>query len=229
MRGIFGDINDLGQNIKRLRSVAGLSQRALGEACGWEPQSAQARVGNYEQNKREPSLGDLRLMAEVLNVSLAELLGEPGYPPMARESSGKYASIPQYTARGGAGVGLDNDHVEVKGELVFKRDWLARQGLRESTLYAIYAVGLSMEPTIADGDVLLIDESQRTPLDRRIYALRRPNGDISIKRLIQQHTGGWLIRSDNPNKAEFPDEPASDTEIGHLEIAGRVVWHGGAL
>ncbi len=226
MRGIFSRMNDLGQNIKRLRAAAGLSQRALGEACGWEAQSAQARVGNYEQNKREPSLGDLRLIATALDVSLTELLGEPH---QVEESAGKYASIPQYTARGGAGSGLDNDHVEVKGELVFKRDWLSRQGLRESNLYAIYAVGLSMEPTIADGDVLLIDESQRTPLDRRIYALRRPNGDISIKRLIQQHTGGWLIRSDNPNKAEFPDEPASDTEIGHLEIAGRVVWHGGAL
>lgn len=51
----------MGQRIKAARMAAGLSQASLAEACGWDSAS---RVGNYEQDKREPSLSDLRLIAQ---------------------------------------------------------------------------------------------------------------------------------------------------------------------
>lgn len=207
-----------------------MTQRALGEACGWEGKSAQARVGNYEAGTREPNLSDLRKLASVLRTSVAYLVGEVDAPDQADSTElAEYAVIPQYTARGSTGPGFGNDHVEIKGGLVFKQDWLRRMSLRADKLSVIYAKGMSMEPTITDGDVLLLDESQREPISGRIYALSRPDGEISIKRLIRQHTGGWLIRSDNENKARYPDEPATDTEVGHLKIEGRIVWHGGAL
>ena len=150
-------------------------------------------------------------------------------PKRLSEQPGDFAIIPQYTARGSAGNGHMNDHVEVKGGLVFKKDWLQRMALKEEHLSVIYCQGNSMEPTLADADVLLIDESQCAPQSRKIYAIRRPDGEISIKRLIHTMTQGWIIRSDNPDKACYPDEPASDSSIGHLAIIGRVVWHGGAL
>ncbi|MBN1079808.1 hypothetical protein JNO13_02730 [Pseudomonas sp. 1079] len=57
----------------------------------------------------------------------------------------------------------------------------------------------------------------------------KPDGELIIKRLAQSMTGGWIIRSDNEDKRQYPDEAASDNEIGHLKIVGRIVWHGGAL
>lgn len=222
-------MDTLGDRIKQLREqmTPKMSQRALGEACGWGA-SSQARVANYEANLREPSIGDLRKLAEALGTTLSHLINDEGAQE-ASEVPADYAVIPQYSARGSTGSGFTNDHVEVKGGLVFKRDWLRRMGLNASKLRVIYAHGMSMEPTISDGDVLLIDESQTTPTNGKIYALLRPDGDISIKRLVQNHTGGWIIRSDNQNKTLYPDEPAQDTEIGHLQILGRIVWHGGAL
>ena len=86
-----------------------------------------------------------------------------------------------------------------------------------------------MEPTICDGDVVLLDESQTTPRDSRIFAILKGNGELIIKRLIQPVTGGWVIRSDNDDKRIYPDHPISDSEIDSLKIVGRVVWHGGAL
>lgn len=223
-------MNTLPIRLKALREqrTPKLSQRALGEACGWDSKSAQARIGNYENGSREPNLSDLEKLARALNTSIAYLVGESD-TPRTGEESGAYTVIPQYTAKGSAGPGYENDHVEVKGGLVFKRDWLKRMGLKAENLRVIYASGTSMEPTIADGDVLLIDESQTNPANGKIYAISRPDGDISIKRLIRQLTGGWLIRSDNANKAAYPDEPATDSEIGHISVIGRVVWHGGAL
>lgn len=157
---------------------------------------------------------------------LAEGVGEPR---TADSPENDYAMISQFTAKGAAGNGHLNDHVEVKGGLVFKRDWLIRTGLKEKNLSVIYAQGHSMEPTLADGDVLLLDESQTEPLNSRIYAILRPDGELIIKRLVQTMTSGWIIRSDNQDKRNYPDEIATDTEIGHLKIAGRIVWHAGAL
>lgn len=224
----------LGSRITRLRHAKNLSQTELGNRCGWE--KGQARIGNYEKDKREPGLSDLRLIAKALDVTLIDLLedlpnslaetnGDYNYSPSATD----YALVPQYTASGAAGNGQLNDHVEVKGGLVFKRDWLARMGLRERHLHVIYVQGHSMEPTISDGDVVLLDETQTTPRDRRIYAIRKPDGELIIKRLIQSITGGWVIRSDNEDKREYPDQPISDTDIEQIHIVGRVVWHGGAL
>jgi len=66
-------------------------------------------------------------------------------------------------------------------------------------------------------------------LNGRIYAIQRPDGDISIKRLVHTLTNGWIIRSDNEDRRAYPDESATDTSIGHLLIIGRAVWHAGAL
>lgn len=228
-------MESLGKRIARLRKAAGYSsQAALGTACGWE--RPQARVSNYEKDSREPNLADLRLLANALGVSLIELID--GTPARACEDTGQYAYkpdateyalVPQHTAQGAAGNGQLNDHVEVKGGLVFKRAWLARMGLKERHLHVIYVQGHSMEPTVCDGDVVLLDESQTEPRDGRIYALLKPDGELIIKRLIQSITGGWIIRSDNEDKRAYPDQPITDTDLENLTIVGRVVWHGGAL
>lgn len=228
-------MESLGKRIARLRKAAGYSsQAALGTACGWD--TPQARVSNYEKDAREPKIADLRLLAEALGVSLIELID--GTPSTVSETPGiyaykpeatEYALVPQHTVQAAAGNGQLNDHVEVKGGLVFKRAWLARMGLKERHLHVIYVQGHSMEPTVCDGDVVLLDDSQTQPRDGRIYALLKPDGELIIKRLIQSITGGWIIRSDNEDKRAYPDQPVTDTAIESLSIVGRVVWHGGAL
>ncbi|MEE1922884.1 S24 family peptidase [Pseudomonas sp. 148P] len=228
-------MESLGQRIARLRRQNHLSQGALAEKCGWE--KGQARIGNYERDLREPNITDLRLLADALGISLMELIegGERYQAPALSEgdqqapSKDDYALIPQYSALGAAGNGRFNDHVEIKGGLVFKRAWLNRMALKEQNLHVIYAQGHSMEPTISDGDVVLLDQSQIEPRDGRIYLIRRHGGELIIKRLIQGITGGWIIRSDNDDKRTFPDQPISETDIDQLQIIGRIVWHGGAL
>lgn len=227
-------MESLGQRIARLRRQKGLSQGALGDLCGWE--KGQARIGNYERDLREPNITDLRLLAKALGVTLMEVIeGSNSEPDPSASPSGyapsddEYALIPQYTALGSAGNGHLNEHVEIKGGLVFKRAWLARMALREQNLHVIYARGISMEPTICDGDVVLMDQSQMEPRDGRIYVIRMFGGELIIKRLIQAFTGGWIIRSDNDDKRSFPDQPINESEIELLQIIGRVVWHAGAL
>lgn len=140
-----------------------------------------------------------------------------------------YALIPQYTAKGASGDGYLNDHVEVKGGLAFKRDWLQRMALREENLQALYNLGDSNWPTLSDGEVLLVDVSKREPSNGNMYAMYDPDNAIIIKRLIRDVTGGWLIRSDNQDKSRYPDQPVSDDGMRGVEIIGRVVWRGGGI
>ena len=144
-------------------------------------------------------------------------------------SEADYALIPQFKARGSCGDGYLNDHVEVTEGLVFKRDWLRRMNAKPENLFVMYADGDSMEPYIFAGDVVLFDTSQTETKDKQVYVIRRPDGGNSIKRLIQQLSGGWLIRSDSPNKAANPDEAVSGSSIHEMPILGRVIWRGGGV
>ncbi|MDH0640645.1 helix-turn-helix domain-containing protein [Pseudomonas sp. GD03860] len=140
-----------------------------------------------------------------------------------------YALIPQYSAKGSCGEGYFNEHVQTTEGLVFKRDWLRRMGAKPENLFVIYADGDSMEPYIFEGDVVLFDVSQVEPKDKQVYVIRRPDGGNSIKRLNHQLSGAWVIRSDNPDKVNYPDEPVSDAAMHDMPFIGRVIWRGGSI
>lgn len=167
-----------------------------------------------------------RLANEIADISKAVSASDRAF---SSPSEDDYALIPQFKAHGSCGDGYLNDHVEVTEGLVFKRDWLRRINSKPENLYVIYAHGDSMEPYIFEGDVVLFDTSQTEPKDKQVYVIRRPDGGTSIKRLIQQLSGAWLIRSDSPDKAENPDEPVSDSSIHAMPILGRVIWRGGGV
>lgn len=151
--------------------------------------------------------------------------GSPPEPPHERD----YALIPQYHVSGECGSGYLNGHEEVKGGLAFKRDWLARMSLKADSLSVIYACGQSMVPTINEGEVLLVDHKQQEPRDGQVFAIERES-ELLIKRLVRHPAGGWICRSDNPDKIRYADwEPVSAEQLGLLRIVGRVVWRGGAM
>ncbi len=140
-----------------------------------------------------------------------------------------YTGVLQLTARGSTGSDDDNSHVEIRGVLAFKTEWLRANRLNTKHLDVIYADGHSMEPTINGGDVLLIDESKIEPRDGQIFALQSNSKGTIVKRLVRSDFNGWIIRSDNPDKAKYGDQILSDEEINEVRIIGRVVWRGGML
>lgn len=137
-----------------------------------------------------------------------------------------YAFITQYTARVAAGDGSENNHVEVKGQLAFKRAWLKEKRLRADKLMVVYAEGISMMPTISDGDVVLIDETRTDPVDGELFGLKLPTGKDVVKRLQKLKSGEWMVVSDNPDFRPFFFSSEDGDEV---KILGRVVWRGGDL
>ncbi|BFO04030.1 hypothetical protein KNHN1_24080 [Pseudomonas guariconensis] len=152
----------------------------------------------------------------------------PGGEEAEHSLDDRYAFIPQYDAKAAAGLGSENPHVEIRATLAFKREWLRVKGVNPKNLIVIYAEGQSMWPTINDRDVLLVDRSQLDPIDGQVFVLAHSETAI-VKRLVKNALGGWIIRSDNEDRADYPDRFFSRSDANEHRVIGKVIWRGGDL
>lgn len=144
---------------------------------------------------------------------------------MPDEKIAEYEIIPKYTAKAGAGSSFDTSD-EVEGLYAFRSDWLQRLNIHAKGAKLIDVTGDSMEPTLRDGDTLLVDTGDAKILDGRIYVVTL-HDELLVKR-VRKAPHGIDLLSDNKNK--FPDPlriPMED--LGNLRIHGRVRWVGKEL
>jgi phage repressor protein C with HTH and peptisase S24 domain len=137
-----------------------------------------------------------------------------------------FVLIPRYdvTASAGAGAIIESD--KLLDFLAFRTDWIRRTlALDPKRLAVISAEGDSMRPTIAEGDVLLVDTDIHHVRDSAIYVLQL-SGVLLVKRVRIRLDGGVDVISDN---AAYPPETVPARDLDRLVIAGRVVWHGGLV
>lgn len=136
---------------------------------------------------------------------------------------GEFVQVPRLNVHPSAGHG-NGETIEVDLERgqpqAFRAEWVRRERLRPGKLASMYADGHSMEPRIHDGDSLLVDTSQTTVIDGRVYVIWYAS-ELRVKRLYKRVDGGIIIHSDN--ERDFPrlEVPAGDME--HVRIIGRVV------
>lgn len=142
-------------------------------------------------------------------------------------SKEEYCLIPKFNVSGSCGSGSIIDNVDIKGGLVFSQSWIAAQGFNEDSLVVISAVGDSMYPTIENDQALLVDTNDKVIRSSKIYFLCI-DGEHYIKRLINMITH-WVVRSDNPDKQQYPDIEISSENMNLIQVEGRVVWRGGSL
>ena len=143
---------------------------------------------------------------------------------MVPDAPSDYVLVPRFGVRAAAGSGALVATEEVQSFLAFRNDWVRRTLRRNpGDLAVIEAVGDSMEPTIANGDVLLIDRSEERIRDNAIYVLLAGD-ELVVKRVQRRMDGTLMILSDN--KAYSSEEVPSHKAID-LKVIGRVFWAGG--
>ncbi|EFL51746.1 putative phage repressor [Solidesulfovibrio fructosivorans JJ]] len=126
-----------------------------------------------------------------------------------------YTEVPLREATGSMGGGSTETGDRTLTYLSFRTEWIRSKGNPEY-MTVIRAFGDSMDPTITDGSVVLIDEGRRQFVKNKVYYLRY-NGQMYIKRLVERE-GHLAIASDNdPNVLLVSD--ADD-----FEIIGRCIW-----
>jgi phage repressor protein C with HTH and peptisase S24 domain len=97
-----------------------------------------------------------------------------------------------------------------------------QKGLTANRCALLKARGDSMEPTIYDGDILLIDTSVPKIVDDSIYVLQFDH-NLLVKRVQSTIPGGLVIISDN---LRYPQQMIEPYYWEKVKIIGRVRWYG---
>lgn len=162
----------------------------------------------------------LQKFADFFQISTGSLLHEA-----IEEGDNDFVPVSRLSVQVGAGNGRPVDVVASLGLLQFRRDFLRASGVSPINAAVVTVKGMSMEPTIRDGSVLLLNRSDREPRAGHIYAFSW-GGEMLVKR-FQKVDGVWRAISDNADKSEYPDI-IIDGRIETL-IQGRAIWVGSKL
>ena len=140
-----------------------------------------------------------------------------------------FISVPLFQINFAAGESAGEPTYEEMTECeprYFSRAFIRSRHVSEHNLKCFKVHGDSMEPVLWDGDVILVDCSYQPILDGRVYTFIYA-GDLRVKRLFKRMDGSILIRSDNPDKAAFPDELVTGDNLNRLRLIGRVIDRSG--
>jgi phage repressor protein C with HTH and peptisase S24 domain len=141
---------------------------------------------------------------------------------------GEFVMVPRLDVKLSAGPGSGANQLAFDfddGQLrAYSADWIRKHRLKPKKLRVMKGTGRSMEPTIFDGDDLLINLAETEIFDGKVYALWYEGGE-RVKRLYRMPGGGLRIRSDNDR--EFPEIVMGPDYNGHIRVIGRVIDRSG--
>jgi phage repressor protein C with HTH and peptisase S24 domain len=236
---------------ERLKQAA--KNRQIGELAS-KVGVAPATLYRWLNAQFDPSLPKLAELAEAMNVSLAWLVTGTG--PIDARHARRHALLEEYGAPDFESAGGKPG----KSPLAFYERWVFKLlygSQEEPKVFGATDVNRpllmevsddSMEPTIAKGELLLIDRSFGVtptvqhrpaaggrPVHDGIYAFRsgslrgdgnNPTGHLIIRRLQYRLDATMVIRCDNPR---YPEEVYALKRRRPPVPVGRVIWRGGGI
>lgn len=197
---------------KRLSSVSDVNnQSKLAQVLG----VGRAAVSLAKKKDRVPARWIMEL-AQVFDVDAMWLQtgqGEPG-----GSSACAYFNVPKVVARLCAGGGSFETGAGVDGYYSFRQDWLKRKG-QPDDMVLMDVMGNSMEPELKEGDMVLVDQSQKSVLAGGIYAVGVED-TVMVKR-IEKLPGRLVLLSDNP---DYSPISLSGDELDAVRMIGKILW-----
>lgn len=219
----FGHIVE--ERLKALKTNAFAVEKAFGL-----PPDAIRNVVRSEK-RSGPTLSRVQEICRALDLEIyigarRESVSDHALPQVEHE---QFAKIPLHAAFLAAGGGVDNGSEDVIDLLAFRREWLRRIGVAPCNAALARVEGDSMQPSIWDGDLVMIDRARRevpirnrsaeTKLRSPVYAFL-DDGRARVKRLERPKEDQVVVLSDNPDYAP------QLVHVSQIEIIGKVVWWG---
>jgi phage repressor protein C with HTH and peptisase S24 domain len=211
----------------------------LARAMGVSPSAFR----KWLRGEAEPSRERLVALADAAKVGVAWLAKGEGPGPSVGPSDNSdrrgrtadktrvaegddFVLLPKRLEAVAAGTGnpppamLDTEYI------AFRQDWVRSVlGIDPAHLILETAVGESMQPTIRDGDLLLVDTTDQAVASFGIYVLE-VGSERLVKRVQRKLDGSLVLISDNET---YQPDHVSGTMLQTVTVVGRVVWGGGAL
>jgi phage repressor protein C with HTH and peptisase S24 domain len=205
-----------GLRLYQARKKAGLTQKQVAARTG----ISQGTLSELETDAQGSSY--TALLAQVYGVSaiyLAEGV-EQSPVPINTEESSDFIAVQRADFKLSAGVTgysielLNGD----RAPIFFRKDWLDKRGYNPAKLHAIAISGQSMETSMYDGDIVVVNVSDTKPADGEVFAANY-EGELVVKRMVREN-GNWYLSSDNQDKRRFPNKLCHEDCF----IIGRVIY-----
>jgi SOS-response transcriptional repressor LexA len=210
----------IGQRIEQVRGR--LTQHAFAKSVG----ISKSTLIRYEREDRLPDAETIARVCETYKVDFTWLITGKGEPFTPEPEEEDCVQIPKYDIGVSAGPGAFIDAACEPEMISVDLKWLRQElNVNPAEMSMIYVRGDSMQPTIMDGDMLLVS-SQVEQIRDGIY-ISRYDGLLQVKRLQRQPKG--VIRVSSDNSAYDPFSVSLQDEGADFAIVGRVVWVGRKL
>lgn len=132
--------------------------------------------------------------------------------------------VPVYDISASAGHGAVVDYEGVAYSLAFPPDYIRRvTRAKPADLTIISVKGDSMEPTLRDDDIVMLDMS-KTSLGYEGLFVIRVYDVLHVKRLSHSGPGRVMVISDNRE-----NYPPREYPMDEVEVVGKVIWKGGKV
>lgn len=208
-----------------------LGLRVVMEARGIKPAPLATAAGLGNSAVRDlfrkgasPKVSTARALAGQLGLSIDEII-EAGRFGHIRDGALQVGSdlVPVYNVAASAGPGAIIDwEEEIAEKLAFPPGYLRKiTSVDPKHLVIISVKGRSMEPTLREDDVVMVDTSKRDTSYPAIYVVRDGDGAMLVKRATMATRQGYVnLKSDNE---EFP---SVERPLSEVTVIGKVVWAG---
>jgi phage repressor protein C with HTH and peptisase S24 domain len=155
-----------------------------------------------------------------------QLLDMPAPIPLEKigEEDG-FIMVPRYDVRASAGSGALIQSELIVDYLAFRQEWVSKMGLIRQQLALIEVHGDSMEPSLFNNDLVLIDLRTAELSADGIYVIQH-GGHLLVKRIQSKLDGTIIVMSDN---LKYQPQVLTSEESKNLIVVGRVVWFGRAM
>ena len=206
------------QELDRLIVKGGYGYAAISRMLGRNPAYIQQFIKRGSPRKLDHE--DISILAGFFGVD-EQVLGGPANPV-----TDGMVEIPMLNVEASAGFGAVASNESAQTRFGFDERWLRRlTSAKSASLSIVGVIGDSMEPTLSNGDEVLVDASDHgSRLRDGIYVLRSDDS-LVVKRIAIKPGGRQItIASDNPAYPTWHD--IDRTEI---HVVGRVIWFGRAL
>lgn len=194
----------------------GGNQSELARHVGVSPQAVQ----QWLAGETSPRGKNLEKLAGFLGVAPAELQYGTATKLIEFDSHPDLVPVKRVKFKLNAGVcgfaiELDNGDAT---PVFFRKDWIDKNNFNPDKLFAFRVSGASMEPSLWDGDLVVVDTNDPRPTDGDVFAVNY-EGEMVIKRL-RRDGGEWWVASDNADQRRFAPKRCN----GESLIIGRVVY-----
>lgn len=217
---------NIADRFKEERLRLDLTQTAAGELVG----RGKTTIINWEKSNGAPDAVELFELSkhgfDVTYITTGQRLiaAQSAIPYTSTDNdlpkNDDQINLPCLNIRGSAGPGNEVLEERVLGHFQVSRSWVRNVlNCEPGKVDIIFVDGPSMEPTLQDGELVLVDRRCDQFDNDAVYVIQY-DGHLRIKRVQLLFDGGVIIKSDNPR---FEPEFLTQEQAEHLRVIGKVL------